>query len=129
EVTYMPVTATQGPDGQPLGEVVYETPTGELFWGEKPTVDDTPVGRPVLDPAWAHNHARSDQRLPSWLKPWVLFVMSGRGSGKTTLGTEFVTLSARKGLDGAILGRRGTELVNTHVATIIERAHPEFVPE
>ncbi len=54
--------------------------------------------------------------------------MSGRGTGKTRTGVEFVTLCARKGLDGAILGRRGTELVNTHVATIIEHAHPEFVP-
>ena len=46
----------------------------------------------------------------------------------TTTGVEFVTLSARKGLDGAILGRRGTELVNTHVATILARAHPDFMP-
>lgn len=50
-------------------------------------------------------------------------------TGKTTTGVEFVTLSARKGLDGAIIGRRGTELVNTHVATLIARAHPEFMPE
>lgn len=49
-------------------------------------------------------------------------------SGKTTVGTEFVTLSARKGLDGAILGRRGTEIVNTHVATLMARAHPDFMP-
>jgi len=49
-------------------------------------------------------------------------------SGKTRTGVEFVTLCARKGLDGAILGRRGTELVNTHVAEIIANAHPEFVP-
>jgi phage terminase large subunit-like protein len=54
--------------------------------------------------------------------------MSGRGAGKTRTGVEFVTLCARKGLDGAILGRRGTELVNTHVAEIIANAHPEFVP-
>lgn len=50
-------------------------------------------------------------------------------SGKTRTGTEFVTLSARKGVDGAIVGRRGTELVNTHVAELISHAHPEFVPE
>lgn len=90
--------------------------------------DGTNWGIPVLDPQWAHNHARKDQRLPGWSKPWILFIMSGRGAGKTTTGVEFVTLSARKGLDGAILGRRGTELVNTHVATIIARAHPDFVP-
>jgi phage terminase large subunit-like protein len=106
---------TEGPDGEPLGEVVVFDSDGARL-------------RPILDPNWAHNHARADQRLPSWLKPWILFIMSGRGSGKTTTGVEFVTLSARKGLDGAILGRRGTELVNTHVATIIARAHPEFVP-
>lgn len=81
------------------------------------------------DPAWQHNHARPDQRLPPWMKPWILFIMSGRGSGKTRTGVEFVTLSARKGMDGAILGRRGTELVNTHVAEILAHAHPEFMPE
>lgn len=37
-------------------------------------------------------------------------------------------MSARKGLDGAILGRRGTELVNTHVAELVKHAHPEFQP-
>jgi phage terminase large subunit-like protein len=91
--------------------------------------DEVLVSQVALDPQWAHNHARVDQRLPAWKKPWVLFIMSGRGTGKTTTGVEFVTLSARKGLDGAIIGRRGTELVNTHVKTIIERAHPEFMPE
>jgi phage terminase large subunit-like protein len=110
---------TEGPNGEPVGDVV--------------EFDDGPLGttrlRPVLDKNWAHNHARIDQRLPPWRKPWTLFIMSGRGSGKTTTGVEFVTLSARKGLDGAIVGRRGTELVNTHVATILERAHPEFKPE
>lgn len=49
-------------------------------------------------------------------------------SGKTRLGVEFVTLCARKGLNGAILGRRGTELTNTHVAEIMANAHPDFVP-
>jgi phage terminase large subunit-like protein len=91
--------------------------------------DEVLIAQVALVPEWAHNHARVDQRLPAWKKPWVLFIMSGRGTGKTTTGVEFVTLSARKGLDGAIIGRRGTELVNTHVKTIIERAHPEFMPE
>jgi phage terminase large subunit-like protein len=91
--------------------------------------DEVLIARVALEPEWAHNHARVDQRLPPWQIPWVLFIMSGRGTGKTTTGVEFVTLSARKGLDGAIIGRRGTELVNTHVKTIIERAHPEFMPE
>lgn len=131
--TLVEQTATAGPNGEPLGEMHYETPDGEWFTtsgidAEDPQPGDTPLGRPVLDPMWAHNHARVDQRLPSWLKPWILFIMSGRGTGKTTTGVEFVTLCARKGLNGAILGRRGTELVNTHVAEIIKRAHPEFVP-
>lgn len=81
------------------------------------------------DPKWSHNHAREDQRLPPWRRKWTLFIMSGRGAGKTRTGVEFVTLCARKGLDGAIVGRRGTELANTHVATILEFAHPEFTPE
>lgn len=128
--TFVGEHETQGPNGEPLSPVLYELPVGMLVeqddfqWGP-----DLPVvGRAVLDPQWAHNHARQDQRLPSWLKPWILFIMSGRGSGKTRTGVEFVTLNARKGLDGAIIGRRGTELENTHVKTLIENAHPEFVP-
>lgn len=125
-------TDTVGPLGQPLGPVIIETEDGDLVERDEPGTnwaDDLPVvGRPILDPNWAHNHARQDQRLPSWKKRWILFIMSGRGSGKTRTGVEFVTLNARKGLDGAILGRRGTELVNTHVAEIIANAHPEFVP-
>lgn len=126
-----PVHATAGPNGEPVSaDIVYENlASGEWYMAPHPeNAGDAARGRLVFDPKWNHNHARVDQRLPSWLKPWTLFIMSGRGSGKTTTGTEFVTLCARKGLDGAILGRRGTELVNTHVATIIARAHPEFTP-
>jgi phage terminase large subunit-like protein len=122
---------TQGPVGQPVGDRCYEDEDGEWVQiedHETPEEVWSPLGRPILDPNWAHNHAREDQRLPSWLKPWTLFIMSGRGSGKTRTGVEFVTLCARKGLNGAILGRRGTELVNTHVAEILAHAHPEFVP-
>ncbi len=114
---WMPEEATEGPNGEQLSDDVFDDEDGN------------PLGRYIVDPAWAHNHARKDQRLPSWLKPWTVLVLSGRGTGKTTTGVEFVTLSARKGLDGAIIGRRGTELVNTHVATLIARAHPEFMPE
>lgn len=101
------------------------------FWCPDPRCDGMPHLMPdgSIDPRWSHNHARVDQRLPPWTKAWILFVMSGRGSGKTTMGTEFISLSARRGVDNAIIGRRGTELVNTHVKTLIERAHPEFVPE
>lgn len=130
---WVPPGADAGPNGEPIGPLFFEDADGNL-WDSEDLDSPPPPGayafaHPVYDPKWAHNHARSDQRLPSWKKPWTLFIMSGRGSGKTTTGTEFVTLCARKGLDGAILGRRGTELVNTHVATIIERAHPEFKPE
>jgi phage terminase large subunit-like protein len=121
-----------GPNGEPVGEIHVETEDGEEVWRDDPTCnwDKTlpEVGRPVLDPNWAHNHARADQRLPSWKRPWTLMVLSGRGAGKTRTGVEFVTLCARKGLDGAIVGRRGTELENTHVRALIEHAHPEFVP-
>lgn len=120
EPVLAPVTATQGPQGEPLGEILYEDPDADVR---------VPRGRPVLDPEWSHNHARSDQRLPPWGQRWTLFIMSGRGSGKTRTGVEFVTLCARKGLTGAIVGRRGTELENTHVAEILAHAHPEFVPE
>jgi phage terminase large subunit-like protein len=127
---FVSLTDKAGPAGEPLGPVVYEDADGEWYIPEDgvPDEGDQPVGQPVLVPQWAHNHARKDQRLPEWQKRWILFIMSGRGSGKTRTGVEFVTLSARKGLDGAILGRRGTELVNTHVAEIMAHAHPEFMP-
>jgi phage terminase large subunit-like protein len=131
-VTFVSEHDVCGPLGQPVGPVLVETEDGEWVERDDPKCNwakDLPVmGRLVLDPNWAHNHARADQRLPGWKKKWTLFIMSGRGSGKTRTGVEFVTLCARKGLNGAILGRRGTELVNTHVAEIIANAHPEFVP-
>jgi len=131
EPIFMPVNATQSPSGQPVGLRVYEDENDEWVEIEDDSYPEpgwTLLGRPVLDPTWAHNHARVDQRLPPWNKPWVLMILSGRGAGKTRTGIEFVTLSARKGVDGAIVGRRGTELVNTHVAEIIKHAHPEFTP-
>lgn len=101
------------------------------FWCKIPDCDGMPHILPdgTPDPRWAHNHARADQRLPPWQKAWVLAILSGRGSGKTTTGVEFTTLNARRGVDMALIGRRGTELINTHVRTILDRAHPEFVPE
>lgn len=134
ENTFVSETDVVGPNGEPLGPVLVETDEGDLIPRDDPVRGvclhpDLPVvGRAVLNPKWSHNHARKDQRLPSWARRWILFVMSGRGAGKTRTGVEFVTLCARKGLDGAILGRRGTELVNTHVAEILANAHPEFVP-
>lgn len=130
--TFVAETEKTGPMGQPVGKRVYEDPDDgewvEIKDDEEPDPGWVRLGRPVLDPVWSHNHAREDQRLPPWGLAWILFIMSGRGSGKTRTGVEFVTLSARKGLNGAILGRRGTELVNTHVAEIIAHAHPEFKP-
>lgn len=129
---FVGVEAVSGPQGQPVSEVVWEDPEGNLFIEGRRTKagpGDRPYGRLVLEPAWAHNHAREDQRLPVWSVPWTLFIMSGRGAGKTRTGIEFVTLNARKGLDGAIVGRRGEELANTHVAEILKHAHPEFTPE
>lgn len=126
-----PLQASKVPDDHPKGNLYRNAAGRERVVLEEKNVDpdEVLVAQVALEPEWAHNHARVDQRLPNWLKPWILFIMSGRGTGKTTTGVEFVTLSARKGLDGAIIGRRGTELVNTHVKTIIERAHPEFMPE
>lgn len=132
DMTFVERSAKNGPNGEPVADL-YGSANGVS--APHPVLDPTKVapdeeylGRVVLDPIWAHNHARVDQRLPAWKKPWNLFIMSGRGTGKTRTGIEFVTLHARRGLNGAILGRRGTELVNTHVAEILKFAHPEFTP-
>lgn len=125
------VKDTEGPNGEPVSDIVYLDKEGDLWLPDThnpPTQDDTPYGRLVYEMGWGHNHAREDQRLPPWRKPWVLFIMSGRGAGKTRTGIEFVTLCARKGLNGAIVGRRGIELKNTHVAEILAHAHPDFMP-
>lgn len=130
-VTIMDESEVAGPNGEPLSGRVWETPGGDWVFEDDEEIgapEDHLLGRIVLDPTWAHNHARADQRLPPWAQPWTLFIMSGRGAGKTTTGVEFITLCARKGIDTAILGRRGTEIVNTHVATILARAHPDFMP-
>lgn len=108
--------AVLGPQGQPLSKDLYDDEDGR------------PLGRIILDPMWAHNHARADQRLLPWGKPWTLLCLSGRGSGKSEMGAHFIHLCHRKGVDTAILGRRGTELVNTHVKRILETAHPDFMP-
>lgn len=117
-------------DDKPIGHLVTDAEGRERIVLDPRLLDtgEQVTARVLLDPNWAHNHARVDQRLPAWINPWVLFIMSGRGTGKTRTGVEFVTLCARKGLDGAIVGRRGTELENTHVKALIEHAHPEFVP-
>ena len=113
---FEPEDAVLGPAGQPLSQDVYEDEDGNL------------LGRMVLDPQWAHNHSRVDQRLLPWSRPWTLAMLSGRGGGKTEVGAHFIHLCHRKGVDTAILGRRGTELVNTHVKRILETAHPDFMP-
>src|SRR5690606_2032043 len=98
EYHFAAIDAATGPNGEPLGDRVYADETGDWVIYEdfaKVPQEYTEVGRPLLDPQWAHNHAREDQRLLPWNKPWTLFVMSGRGSGKTRLGVEFVTLCAR----------------------------------
>ena len=121
--TYVADTVVAGPKGEPVG---WEDAEGRITLKRREGLTYKTL---LLDPQWAHNHAREDQRLPPWNEPWTLFLMTGRGGGKSRTGVEFVTLSARRGIDGAIIGRRGTELVNTHVAALIEHAHPEFVPE
>lgn len=67
---FEPEDAVLGPAGQPLSQDVYEDEDGNL------------LGRMVLDPQWAHNHSRVDQRLLPWSRPWTLAMLSGRGGGK-----------------------------------------------
>ncbi len=60
------------------------------FYCPDPVCDGNPHGE------WEWNHARADQRPPTdndWLV-WLL--MSGRGTGKTRTGTEFVHRATKK---------------------------------
>ena len=60
------------------------------FYCPNPVCDGSPHGE------WEWNHARADQRPPTdrdWLV-WLL--MSGRGTGKTRTGTEFVHRATRR---------------------------------
>lgn len=128
--TFVALEDTEGPNGEPVGEPVDSN--GMRIWPdelEEAVKQGLVLGRPVLDAKWAHQHARMDQRLLGWKKPWTLYLSSGRGTGKTRTGVEFIHLCHRRGVDTAILGRRGTEIMNTHVATILATAHPEFKPE
>lgn len=53
------------------------------FWCPNPKCDGFPHKLPdgSIDPKWAHNHARVDQRLPPWQEAWIMAVLSGRGAG------------------------------------------------
>lgn len=131
EPTFVDDNAVAGPNGEPVAAVYEDSRTGlsrTVLDERRVSSTETFVGRVVIDRQWAHNHARADQRLPVWKKAWTLMSLSGRGTGKTRFGVEFVTLHARRGLDGAIIGRRGDELINTHVKEILKFAHPEFMP-
>ena len=80
EGDYAPAYFDAGPGGEPLSRVVYEDQNGDLYESKDDLPEDpedTVVGKMYLDPAWAHNHAREDQRLPVWNDPWTLPSISG----------------------------------------------------
>ncbi len=60
------------------------------FYCPIPNCDGKPHGE------WEWNHARVDQRPPSDAEWLVWLLMSGRGTGKTRTGTEFVHKAAKK---------------------------------
>jgi len=60
------------------------------FYCPLPTCDGKPHGD------WEWNHAREDQRPPTDADWLVWLLMSGRGTGKTRTGTEFVHKATKK---------------------------------
>lgn len=63
-----------------------------------------------------YQHARADQWPPAWKKKWfVWMIRSGRGTGKTRTGAEWLRQISSKVERMAMIGRRGKDVRGTMV--------------
>jgi phage terminase large subunit-like protein len=101
------------------------------FFCPDPRCSGDPHGR---DDGWDHNHARPDQRPPSWTENWLTFLMmSGRGGGKTKAGSEITHQVAKSGKvrEMAMVGVTGPDFRETMVegpSGILATSNPAFRP-
>jgi len=80
------------------------------FYCKDPTCD----GHPHAD--WEWEHARPDQRPPSWSADWLTLLLSGgRGSGKTRTGSEISHRVTRLTPRVALIAATGPDLRDTMV--------------
>jgi phage terminase large subunit-like protein len=106
-----------------------EHDTYKPFFCPKPNCTGKPHNS---DDGWDHNHARQDQRPPSWAGDWLTFLMmSGRGGGKTMAGSNITHQVAKRVKEMALVGVTGPDLRETMVegpSGILATAPPNFRP-
>lgn len=115
------ITRTWPPEAKARAMVAFETRTrGDIeAWYCRPErlADGTVVFGRNCDgdphPGYDYPHARSDQWPPPGSDWFTWLIISGRGSGKTRTGAEWVrTISSRVGQIAAV-GRRGVDIRQT----------------
>jgi len=89
------------------------------------------LGAPLDD--WTFPHARPDQRPPRWSGRWsTLFVRSGRGTGKTRMGSEMTNQVAKRYAGRiTLIGATGPDIRTTMVegeSGILACAPADFKP-
>jgi phage terminase large subunit-like protein len=101
------------------------TRTWRPFWCPRPDCDGLPHDQ------WTWNHARADQRPPpdaDWLV-WLL--LSGRGSGKTRTGAEYLHRAVTKVPRVSIIGGTAPDVRGVMIegeSGVLTIAKPDFRP-
>lgn len=98
------------------------------FYCPDPTCDGHPHGE-----TWTFEHARADQRPPSWVEDWLLWWLSGgRGSGKTRTGSEVTHQMSNYTSRLILIGSTGPDFRETMIegpSGILATAKPGHRPD
>lgn len=86
----------------------------------------------VNQDGWTHPHARANQHPPPWNEPWQTFIAkSGRGWGKTLVGSHITHQVARRAPHLALIAPTGPDIRETLVegpTGILATSDPKFTP-